>query len=359
MSVIINDYEITKGLVRDLGNLNNLHDQTAMVAKLPNIPTLLSNLVNPEELFLQTSTFEFDYSTYSQTMPQDKQYSERGLVSDSRKVTKTHLFKNPSFGLQGHIRPQDVLRRRKAGTDNVLETKEQVILEDMAAMRRAWALLSEKAIAHAITTGTLYVPNSTVASVDFYQEFTGVPASSRPSVDFDLGTPTFYPREAGEDARAKINDNLLEGQTVVGYIALCGRNFFKKRISHVKEEQVMIDRTGIDNQDPLIQRLGNFAQQYRKYRGSDDILYISYDAKIGGTALIPDDECYIMPVGAAGVFTKAYSPATTSSYVNTVAQREYQWRYDSEFDGTKLFSESNFGMYLINPNLIIKGTSST
>lgn len=358
MSVIINNYEITKGLVRDLGNLNALHDQTAMVAKLPNIPTLLSNLVSPEEMFLQTNIFEFDYSTYTQTMPGDKAYNERGLVSNERKVTKTHLFKVPSFGLQGHIRPQDVLRRRKAGTDNVLETKEQVILEDIAAMRRAWALLSEKALAHAITTGTLYVPNQTVAAVDFYQEFTGVAAASRPSVNFDLNNATFYPREAGEDARAKINDNLLEGQTVLGYIALCGRNFFKKRISHPKEEQAMVDRQGIDNQDPLIKRLGNFAQQYRMYRGADDILYIQYDAKIGGTALIADDECYIMPVGAAGVFSKAYAPAETTSYVNTVAQREYMWRFDGEFDGTKLFMESNFGMYLINPNLIIKGTVS-
>lgn len=359
MSVIINDYVITKGLVRDLGNLNNLHDQTPMVAKLPNIPTLLSNMVTPEEMFLQTSTFEFDYSTYTQTMPEDKNYSERGLVSNERKVTKTHLFKVPSFGLQGHIRPQDVLRRRKAGTDNVLETKEQVILEDLAAMRRAWALLAEKAIAHSITTGTLYVPNNTVASVDFYQEFTGQPASSRPSVDFKLGDPLFYPREAGEDARAKINDNLLEGQSVVGYIALCGRNFFKRRISHVKEEQAMVTRNGIDNQDPLIQRLGNFAQQYRKYRGADDILYISYDAKIGGGAsLIPDDECYILPVGAVSIFSKAYAPAETATYVNTVAQREYMWRFDSEFDGTKLFLESNFGMYMINPDLIIKGISS-
>jgi len=358
MSVVIHNYEITKGLVRDLGNLNALHDQTAMVAKLPNIPTLLSAMATPEELFLQTSTFEFDYSTYTQTMPTDKAYNERGLVSGERKVTKTHLFKVPSFGLQGHVRPQDVLRRRKAGTSDVLETQEQVILEDIAAMRRAWALLSEKAIAHAITTGTLYVPNNTVASVDFYQEFTGVPAASRPTVNFNLADPTFYPREAGEDARAKINDNLLEGQTIVGYIAFFGLEFFKKRISHPKEEQAMVDRQGIDSQDPLIKRLGNFAQQYRMYRGADDILYIQYDAKIGGGSLIPDNECYILPVGAAGVFTKAFSPAETATYVNTVAQREYMWRFDNEFDGTKLFMESNFGMYLVNPDLIIKGTAA-
>jgi hypothetical protein len=359
MSIIVNNFEITKSLVRDLGNLNSLHDLTADFAKADVIPTLLTSMFSPSETFLQTNIFEFDFTTYNQSMPTDKQYSERGIVQNDRKTTKTHLFQVPSFGMQNFVRPQDVLKRRKAGTDNVLETMEAVVLEDMAAMRKGWALLAEKAIAHSIVTGTLYVPNSTVAAVDFYQEFTGVPASSRPSVDFKLGTPTEYPRDAGEAARSLILDNLLEGQTVEGFIALCGRAFFNKRIKHIKEEQVYPNRQGIDEQDPLIKRLGLFANTYRKYRGADDILYISIESKIGGSSLIPDNECYIMPVGTAGIFSKYYAPSQTMEYVNSVAQREYMWRQDSTFDGVRMFMESNFGMFLINPNLIVKGTSST
>jgi hypothetical protein len=137
------------------------------------------------------------------------------------------------------------------------------------------------------------------------------------------------------------------------------RAFFNKRIKHIKEEQVYPNRKGIDEQDPLIKRLGLFASTYRAYRGADDILYVSVEGKIGGSSLIPDNECYIMPVGTAGIFHKYYSPAQTMSYVNTVAQREYMWRQDSEHDGVRMFMESNFGMFLINPNLIVKGTSST
>lgn len=347
---------VSKSVVRDLANLNSLHDMTPQMALAQSIPSLLTELVQPSETFLQTSTFEFDRTTYSQAMPSDKSYSERGLVIDARPVTKTHLFKVPSYGMQAAISHKDVLRRRKAGTKDDFDTVEAVVAEDMAAMRRGWALFNERALAYNIVTGKTYVPNGTVPEVDCYLEFTGVAATSRPSKAFLLNDPTAYPAEQGEDVRAMILDNLLEGQTVDGIVALCSKTFFRKRKQHVKEEQAMVDRSGIDNQDPLIQRLANFRQQYRQYRGADDILYIVYDAKINGQLLIPEGEAYFMPAGTVGLFMKAYAPAETKSYVNTVAQREYMWRGEDEFTGIQLMSESNFVNLLVNPNSIIKGT---
>lgn len=347
--------EVTKSLVRDLGNLNGLHDITPMVVERPNLPTLISSIVNPTPQYLQTNTFEHDYTRYTQAMPSDKPYAERGAVIDARPVTNTHLHKVPSFGVQAHIRPSDVLRRRKAGTDNLLETKETVVAEDMGAIGRGWDLFKERALAHAIVNGTLYVPNGTVTAVDFYQEYTG---AARPVVNYALTTTTVHPRIYGEEARRRILDNLLEGQQVNGFIALCGKNFFNDLMSHPKWEQAMIDRSGIQGQDPLIKRFENFSQQYRMFRGADDILYVEYAGQIGGSSLIPDDEAYIMPVGAEGIFQAAYAPAETMNYVNTVAQAEYMWRIDSEFDGTKLFSESNVGYFMVSPLLVQKCTRS-
>lgn len=354
-------FDIQKSVVRDLDNLNSLHDMTSVLRKSPNIPNLLTTILgesfNTE--FLQTDTFEHDVVSTKVAEIKDKAFHERGAYFDAREDTKTHLFKVPSFGIPTHIRPRDALKSRVAGTQSQLENIASLIDKDVRDMRKSFALLEERAIAYTITAGGLYVPNGSVASVDFYQEYTGVAAASRPSVDFKLGTDTFYPREAGEDARALINDSLLDGQSVDGYVALCGRDFFKNRISHPKEEQAMVDRSGLDGQDPLIKRLGNYAQQYRMYRGADDILYIQYDAKVGGTPLIAADVCYIMPVNTTGIFTKAYAPAETMKYVNTTAEREYGWRMEDEFSGTKIFMESNFGIFLQNPNSIIKGTSST
>lgn len=359
MSAQFGKFQIQKAVTRDLGNLNNLHDISSMLEESPNIPSLLTSLISLDTEFLNTNTWEHDKQINKVVLPQDKSFSERGDYFDARPEVNTHLFKVPSFGIQSHISAKDALRRRQPGTKDTLDNKDRLVAQDLRDMRSSMALLNEVSLAHLITTGTMYVPNGTAPAYDFYLEYTGTAAASRPSVDFKLGTATFYPREAGEDARAKINDTLLDGQTVGGYVALCGRNFFKWRISHVKEEQAMVDRAGLMGQDPLIKRLENFAQQYRMYRGSDDILYINYDAKVGGTPLIADDVCYIMPVNTAGIFARRYAPAETETYVNTIAQPEYAWRSDNEFSGTHLMFESNFGNYLINPNSIIKGTTST
>jgi len=353
-------FDIQKAVTRDLGDLNHLHDMTGALRTSPNLPNLLTTLIgdsfNVE--FLSTDTFEHDVTNQRVSEIKDKSFHERGNYFDAREQTKTHLFKVPSFGIASHIRPRDALKARVAGTKDQLENIESLVQKDIRDMRNSFALLQERAIAYTITAGGLYVPNGSVASTDFYLEYTGTAASSRPSVDFTLGTATSYPREAGEKARQMIADSLLDGQSVDGYVALCGRDFFNKRIKHPKEEQAMVDRSGIAGQDPLIQRLANYSQQYRMYRGADDILYIQYDARIGGTPLVADGECFIMPVNTSGIFTQAFAPAETMTYVNTIAEREYAWKVEDEFSGTKLFMESNFGIYLQNPNSIIKGTSS-
>jgi hypothetical protein len=81
------------------------------------------------------------------------------------------------------------------------------------------------------------------------------------------------------------------------------------------------------------------------------VLYIEYAGRIGGQQIIPAGEAYMMPVGV-NLFTEVYAPAQTMNYVNTVAAAEYMWRLDSDFDGIKLFSESNVGMFVVNPLLI-------
>ena len=342
--------EVSKSLVRDLGNLNGLHDLTPEVERRPNLPTLLSQIVQAQsnQVFLQTNVFEHDYTVYKNFMPSDKAYAERGQVVDARPVTDTHLHKVPSQGVQAHIRPEDVLRRRKRGTANELESKEAVVAEDMAAIGRGWDLYKERAIAHTITTGTLYVPNGTVPSVDFYQEYTG---AARPTVTYTFSNAALHPKEAGEQARRRILDNLNEGEQVAGFVAVCSPEFFASLTTHPQWTQAMIDRSGLNAQDPLIKRFENFAQQYRMIRFADDALYIEYAGRIGGQQIIPAGEAYMMPVGV-NLFTEVYAPAQTMNYVNTVAAAEYMWRLDSDFDGIKLFSESNVGMFVVNPLLI-------
>jgi hypothetical protein len=351
-------YNITKALVRDMANPQQLHDMTSEISKSPNIPSLLTQIINLDDEFLSTNIFEHDYVKTTATMPEDKAFHERGENFDQRKTVDTKLFKVPSWGIQSHIRPTDLKRTRKAGTESDLERVETLINEDLAGMRTSFALLNERAIAHLITTGTSYVPNGTAPVYDFYAEYAGLTAATRPVVYFDLSNASAYPAEAGEDARALINDNLLDGQTVGGYICLCGKNFFKSRVRHPKEEQAVVDRSGAMGQDPLQKRLADYSQQYRMYMGADDVLYVQYNASIGGSPLIADNEAYMIPAETMGLIKRVYAPAETMQYVDTIAQREYAWRMDDEFTGTHLFMESNSGLFLVNPLSVIKCSSA-
>lgn len=351
-------FEITKALVRDLNNAHMLHDMTQEISKSPNIPSLLTQIISLDDEFLATNIFEHDYVKHSLAMPSGKAFHERGENFDQRKTVDTKLFKIGSTGIQSHIRPTDLKRARKPGTADQPEVLETLINEDLAGMRRAYALMNERALAHVITTGKSYVLNSNAPSYDFYQEYAGVAATSRPVVYFDLDTAASYPMEAGEKARGLINDNLLDGQTVGGYICLCGKDFFKKRVRHPKEEQAIVDRSGAMGQDPLQKRLADFAQQYRMYMGADDVLYVQYTATVGGTPLIADAEAYMIPANTSGIIRRAFAPAETMQYVDTIAQREYAWRMDDEFSGTKLFMESNSGIFLVNPLSVIKCSSA-
>lgn len=352
----INGYKLEKALVRDISNPNLLHDMTSGITTVPFIPDLLSQTLQVKEEFLSTDTFEHDDRSVAVNGLGDSPYSERGDYVSKESVV-THLFKVPHIAIQGRVRPRDVLRTRMPGTADVLDDTARQIGNELVNMRNAFRAYSELSLARTITTGGLYVPNGTVSSVDFYTEYLGTSAASRPTVGFDLDNTAIYPREKGEDARTKIMNALTLGDTVTGFIALCGKTFFQKRISHIKEEQAYVERSNM-GQNPLAERLGNFSQMYRTYVGSDDIMYVQYTANIGGSQLIGDNDCYIFPVGPQGIITRAFAPAETMQYVNTVAQREYSWRYDDEFLGTKLFMESNNGFYLTKPGLIVKGTVS-
>lgn len=346
----IAQYELTKALVRDLGNLNGLHDVTSEISRIKPMPDLLTSMIQPESVYLQTKVFEHDVTVRKHSLPQDKQYNERGDVIDSRPVTDTHLLSVPSYGFQAHVRAADVLRRRKRGTNNELLTKEDVIAEEKASILRAWELFRERSLAHIITTGTNFVPKGTVASTDFYQEYTG---QARPTVTYTLSSPTTHPKTFGEQAKRRVLDNLNDGERVEGFMMLCGATFWQNLTNHPMWIQAMVNRTGLEGQDPLIKRFENFRAQYQMVKFADEIVYVEAGGFIGGAALIPANEAYLIPIGV-NLFTEYFAPAETETYINTVAEEAYMWESSNEFDGTKLFSESNRILVPHNPLLIQK-----
>ena len=353
----VGNYEINKQTVRDIGDPNQLHDLMPLIEDLPDIPNLLSEIVPTRDEFLNTDTFEHDLRSTDVYDMGDSPYHDRGEYV-GKETVNTHLFKVPHFAIQGKVRPRDVRAVRRPGSDQILDTLDRQINTELGNMRNAFSAFEERSIASTITTGQLYVPNTTVPSYDFYAEYTNLTAGTRPTVDFELDDNATRPGEKGEMVRKMIRNGLREGDTLTGIVCICGNTFFEDLIYHPR---IITPRenyaVGNAAQNPLITRLRDQGMDYRMFVGPDNITYINYDGQIdaGTDPLIAPTDAYFMPQGNVDMFRRVYAPAETRQYVNTVANNEYAWRFDDEFQGTKLYMERNVGNYLINPSVLIKG----
>ena len=358
----IGTYEISKQTVRDIADPNQVHDITSLIEDSPDVPNLLTTIMPIRTDYLETDTFEHDLRTTGVDEITDKPYQDRGDYVHKENVD-THLFKVPHWPIQGKVRPRDVLKQRMPGTTAVLDTTDRQVATEMGNMMNAFDAFSEAQLASTITTGTLYVPNATLPSYDFYDEYTPNDAANRPTVAFDLSNVASRPGESGEQVRKLIRNGLRDGDRMTGIAAVCGNDFFEQLIY---QENVITPRENWAVpealQNPLLRRLRDQGMDYRVFVGPDNITYINYDGQISTSTndpLIAADEAYFFPQGNVDMMRKVFAPAETMQYVNTRAQEKYAWRYDSEFEGINIFMESNCGYYLINPSVLIKGIAGT
>ena len=114
----------------------------------------------------------------------DQVRGARNLVNkdDTRKM---YAFAMPHFPLDDYVTPADVQGKRAYGNADAAETADAVIARKLARIRMNHAVTLEAARAQAITAGTVYAPNGTVAG-NYYTSF-GI---TRKEIDFVLGTAT-------------------------------------------------------------------------------------------------------------------------------------------------------------------------
>ena len=62
-----------------------------MLEKSPNIPSLLTELINLDTEYLNTNAYEHDYQRNKVVLPQDKAFSERGAYFDARPTSSRSL----------------------------------------------------------------------------------------------------------------------------------------------------------------------------------------------------------------------------------------------------------------------------
>ena len=262
-------------IARSFTNDFKLTDLTQDLLLIPNTWGLINELgiFSDESVSQHSVTVESTSGTLG--LITDRVRGERTNVSrDETRVLRS--FPLPWFPLDDSVKPEDIQGIRAYGTSEAAETEAAVIARKLERIRRNHAVTLEFARAQAITQGTIYAPNGTVAG-NYYSEFGVV----RKEIDFTLSVATTNVLGKSEEGIAHIQDNIMSGETVSEIIVLCSPEFFAKLIDHASVKEAYKYYTS--TQEPLRNRLGTGI--YRKFLHGN-VLYIDYRGSYNGQRLI-------------------------------------------------------------------------
>lgn len=328
------------------------NDFTEELLLIPNQWGLLNALNVFSEDSVSTSVLQFDETAQTLTLIEDQRRGTRKQVNRDD-YSKLHTVGIPHFPFDDVIRPEDVISRRMPGTKNDADTIARVRMQKMDRLRRSWAATLEYARMQALM-GNVYNPNNTNDVQNWYTEF-GV---SQVSVDYSLDTTTTDVLAKGELAIAASQDNILSGEIVSEFVAICSPEFFSSLIGHAEVKEAY--KYYSSGQEPLRNRLtSSLGARHREfvYGGIRYIEYRgSYTDKNGATKrIVPANEAYLLPLGTEDTFVTYFAPADRFEYIFTAGQPQYMFEFPDERGHLiEIESESNFLNMVRRPKCVIK-----
>lgn len=329
-----------------------LTDLTEELLLVPNTYGLINDLgiFRGEAVTQHQITVEGNSQTL--TLIPDRVRGERNSVS-SDGSRNLRSFPIPHFPVDDYLSPQDLQGKRAYGID-AAETEAAVLMRKIEKIRKSHAITVEFARAKAITTGTIYAPNGTVAG-NYYTDF-GV---TRKEIAFDLGNAATDVLGKQREVVDSIQENLGSGEIPNGFIALCSPEYFDDYIKQagVKEAYKYYSST----QEPL--RNGLRFGRYATFTHGDVTLYRyigTYKDSTGAVQrIIPAGDAYYLPTGTEDTFISYFSPANKLDLVNTLGEEAYMFTYrDPKGSRIEVESEHNALHLIRRPAAIVRATRS-
>lgn len=283
-----------------------------------------------------------------------------GLITDQFRGTRNLVNKDdtrqllsfamPHFPLDDYISPNDVQGKRAYGNADTSETEAAVMARKMTRIRQNHAQLLETARCYSLTNGAIFAPSGTVTG-NYYTSF-GV---TRKDVNFVLNVGTTDVISKNEEVIAHIQDNILSGESVNNIIGLCSPGFFAAYIAQAGVQEAY--KYYASTQEPLRERLKSGIYRRFVHGGLELIEYRGVSP--AGTALIPTNEAYFMPVGTVDTFMSYFGPANKFSHVNTLGEEAYAFVYkDQKDEKVEIQTESNMINLIRRPACVVRGTAS-
>jgi hypothetical protein len=158
---------------------------------------------------------------------------------------------------------------------------------------------------------------------------------------FDIKRPKAFSMELNNDdtdVSAKCvevldtQEDALGAVTCTGAHAYCGKDYWKKLISHPKVREAYV------GWERAAQLLGDRRQPF-EFGG---ITWERYKGQLGGSAFVPADRAFVVPLGVPELFISAFAPADYMETVNTEGMPYYSKLEVMKFDkGVEGEAQSN------------------
>jgi hypothetical protein len=270
------------------------------------------------------------------------------------KDRRVRPFRVPHIPVLDAILADDVQGVRSFGSEDELETVQELVNDKMEAMKQNMEVTREW---HRVgcLKGEVLDGDGTSVIYNYFTEF-GV-TQTEIEVDFhDNGT--YDQADPNEDMKMvalaikRAMDGAMGGTAYRGIHVICGDVFFERLIAHATVRRAFEKFT---DGSPYLR------EQQMKVNGAylgfefGGITWENYRGSIGGTKFIEDDEAHAFPIGAGDLFQQVLAPADFVETVNTRGKAMYVKQERMKFDkGIELYGQSNPLHMCVRPKSLIK-----
>lgn len=303
------------------------------------VPGIIDDLFQDEGISTTSAWIERDGDTL--TLVPSK---PRGGVGDETVKSKRSAMPVSTFHLPtiGGINADEVQNVRSFGKDTEVQTIEGIVQKLLLKMRKR---LEATQAYHRIGALKGIVKDATGDELLNLFTLFGVEQQSQAMALTTEGTKV---RDKIVAAKRKAEDVIGDSGVIVGWRAICGRNFFDAFVGHKTIETAYAGWSEAANV-----LLGDHRK--RGFRVAD-VEWLEYYGSVGGVAFIDPDDAYLIPI-VDGLFITRFAPADYEETVNTIGLPYYAKREGRRFGkGWDFEAQSNPLNLCTKPRAIIKLT---
>jgi hypothetical protein len=235
---------------------------------------------------------------------------------------------------------------RKFGSENVLETISEKVLDKLQQARDCFDATEEYRELNALKGKVMDADGTTVLFDSF--DFFGI---TQKNVNFKFSDSSEDIRKTVRDVKRYVEKNLF-GESLTGYRVMVGNDFYDKLVNHPSIKEALL---GWQAAQALLR------DSRRTGFEIEGVIFEEYTGAVSnqdGTALvnfIDPLKGVVIPLGTRNTFKRYLAPAARVDTVNTLGKPYYAWQdVRQDKTGIDIRVESNTLPICLRPQLLVQ-----